>query len=59
MRDQRKLKFCKACGAEIAKSCKKCPHCGVGYMGCFSFLVIFIVASAVAGYVISRIMMGV
>lgn len=28
MKDEKKLMQCKTCGNEIAKSAKKCPHCG-------------------------------
>ena len=37
-----KMKNCKACGQEIAKSAKVCPHCGAkqkGKKGLTNFLV--------------------
>lgn len=50
-----KLKPCKACQKEVAKSAKKCPHCGqklkMGFLtkGIIGFAVLFIIAAVASG----------
>jgi len=44
-----KMKSCKACGAEIAKSAKVCPHCGAkqkGKLGIIAIVVVVIIILA-------------
>lgn len=50
----RKLKPCKSCGKDVAKSSKKCPHCGQKLkMGLLPKVLIGIVGLAVLGAIVA------
>ena len=49
-----KMKNCKACGEEIAKKAKKCPHCGAKnkkpfYKKLWFWLLVFIIIGSIGG----------
>jgi len=51
-----KLKPCKTCGHMIAQNAQLCPNCGQKYShisGCFSFIMIFLFASMLIGFIIN------
>ena len=48
------LKSCKACGKEIAKGCRACPHCGKTYSNAAGLILALIVGLVVGWLMIAR-----